>query len=61
MDWLLILFLALDDGTVTAVPTGMMVSEATCKLAGASMAQALAEARPGKPVGWRCDYRGASS
>lgn len=61
MDWLLTLFLALDDGTVRPVPSGMMVNEASCRLAGASMAQALAEARPGRPVGWRCDYQGAAS
>lgn len=61
MEWLLTLFLVLDDGTVRPVPQGMMVSQAVCQLAGHTMAVALSQARPGKPVGWRCDFRGASS
>lgn len=61
MEWLLTLFLMLDDGTVKPVPSGLMVNEVTCKLAGATMARAIAAARPDRPVGWRCDYRGVSS
>lgn len=61
MDWLLILFLVLDDGTVKPVPSGMMVNHATCQLAGATMARAMSAERPGFPVGWRCDFQGAAS
>ncbi len=61
MEWLLTLFLVLDNGDIRPVPSGLMVNEATCQLAGATMTEALSLARPGVPVGCRCDYQGASS
>lgn len=61
MEWLLTLFLVLDDGTVKPVPTGLMVNEASCRLAGATMAQAITAVRPNFPVGWKCEREVPSS
>jgi hypothetical protein len=52
--WLLILTMGMADGVPSTAPVGVMMDEATCKVAGEGMSRLLQEVNPGLTVRWTC-------
>lgn len=54
MTWLLTLIFITPDGQSAAHPTGLMISQDACNVAGAGMEIVLQAANPGLDVAWTC-------
>ena len=61
MTWLLILTFALPGQPESMMPTGIMVTEEACHIAGAGMVAILEDANPGLSVTWTCMKQGAEA
>jgi hypothetical protein len=52
--WILILTMGMADGPTSSGSVGLMMDEATCKVAGEGMSRLLQEVNPGLTVRWTC-------